>query len=104
MTRTKCRSGGQPLVLTCATLGYPVNAVGLRELRQRASELVRRVEAGDVVTVTVSGRAAAQLVPVTARQVWRSFDDIADLFAGPPDPAWEADRATMDDRLHEPSL
>lgn len=37
--------------------------VGLRELRQDASELVRRAQAGDEITITVSGRPSARLVP-----------------------------------------
>lgn len=37
---------------------------GLRELRQNASELVRRVEAGGEVTITVAGRPSARLVPI----------------------------------------
>lgn len=69
--------------------------VGLRELRQRASELVRRVENGETITVTVSGRRAARIVPAE-RNTWRRFDDVADLFAGPADPAWAADRDLLD--------
>lgn len=75
--------------------------IGLRELRQRASELVRRAEAGEDVTVTVSGRPAARLVPAAGRE-WRSFDEIQDIFAGPADPDWEADREALDTRLRDP--
>jgi len=38
--------------------------VGVRELRQRASELLRRVEAGETVEVTDHGRPVALLTPV----------------------------------------
>jgi prevent-host-death family protein len=72
--------------------------VGLRELRQRASDLVRRAEAGETIVVTVSGRPAARLVPAD-RTAWRRSEDVAELFAGPPDPTWEQDRALVD---HEP--
>jgi len=41
--------------------------VGLREMRQNASDLVRRAEAGEKVTITVAGRPAAVLGPVTPR-------------------------------------
>lgn len=78
-----------------------VTSVGLRELRQQASELVRRVEAGEEITITVSGRPSARLVPV-APGVWRVFDDVAELFTGPPDAAWAADRALVDDALRDP--
>jgi prevent-host-death family protein len=76
--------------------------IGLRELRQHASDIVRRVEAGDTVTVTVSGRPAAQIIPVD-RRTWRCWDDIAGLFS--PDRAaegWTADRDRLDDSPTDP--
>ena len=69
--------------------------VGLRELRQDASELVRRVQGGEEIDVTVSGRLAARLVPAAPKR-WQSWDDIADVFAGRPDPEWERDRDRID--------
>ncbi len=38
--------------------------VGVRELRQRASELLRRVEAGERIEVTDRGRPVAVLAPL----------------------------------------
>jgi prevent-host-death family protein len=38
--------------------------VGVRELRQRASELLRRVEAGETFEVTDRGRPVAVLAPL----------------------------------------
>lgn len=38
--------------------------MGIRELRQRASELIRLVEAGESVEVTDRGRPVAMLVPI----------------------------------------
>jgi prevent-host-death family protein len=38
--------------------------VGVRELRQRASELLRRVERGEVIEITDRGRPVAQLGPL----------------------------------------
>lgn len=38
-------------------------AVGIRELRQRASELLRRVERGETIEVTDRGRRVAILSP-----------------------------------------
>lgn len=78
-----------------------VASVGLRELRQQASELVRRVEAGEEVTITVAGRASARLVPVAPR-AWRRWSEVAELFAGPADPMWDSDRARVEDELHDP--
>jgi prevent-host-death family protein len=68
---------------------------GLRELRQQASELVRKAEAGETIIVTVSGREVAELGPVQ-RNRWRSATDIAAIFRGPSDPEWAADRDTLD--------
>jgi len=41
-----------------------VTSVGVRELRQRASELLRRVEAGESFEVTDRGRPVALLTPL----------------------------------------
>ena len=38
--------------------------IGVRELRQRASEWLRRVEAGETLEVSSRGRLVALLVPV----------------------------------------
>jgi prevent-host-death family protein len=78
-----------------------MSVVGLRELRQQASELLRRVEAGEEVTITVAGRPSARLVPVSPR-TWRRWNELAELFTGPPDAAWEQDRARIDEELQEP--
>jgi prevent-host-death family protein len=78
-----------------------VGEVGLREMRQNASELVRRAEAGEQVTITVAGRPAAVLGPVSPR-AWRRWDDIADIFTGPADPDWDGDRELVDDSLIDP--
>jgi prevent-host-death family protein len=69
--------------------------VGLRELRQDASELVRRVEAGEEIEITVAGRPAARLVPV-APQRWQPWTSVAGLFAGPADPDWDRDRDLLE--------
>ncbi len=38
--------------------------IGIRELRQRASEYLRRVQAGETVEVTDRGRPVARIVPI----------------------------------------
>ena len=75
--------------------------VGLRELRQDASELVRRVEAGEEIDITVAGRLAARLVPAAPKR-WQRWSDIASLFTGPPDPNWERDRDLIDQTVDGP--
>lgn len=79
-------------------MGTPV---GLRELRQDASELVRRVEAGEEIDITVAGRLAARLVPAAPRR-WQRWSDIANLFTGPRDPDWDRDRDLLDQTLDNP--
>ena len=75
--------------------------MGLRELRQEASELVRRVESGEEITITVAGRASARLVAATPQR-WRSFEEVAELFEGPADAEWEADRERIDQAVRDP--
>lgn len=41
-----------------------MSSVGIRELRQRASELLRRVAAGETIEVTDHGRPVALLAPL----------------------------------------
>ena len=47
----------------CATMCY-MQRVGIRDLRQNASAVLRRVAAGEVVEVTDRGRAVARIVPM----------------------------------------
>jgi prevent-host-death family protein len=72
-----------------------VGTIGVRELRQNASEILREVEAGTVTTVTVSGRPVARLVPVGSGH-WTSWDLVAPIFAIPGDPTLAADLKDFD--------
>lgn len=64
-------------------------SVGVRELRQRASELLRLVEQGETVQITDRGRPVAMLVPLpsgsplerlrAAGEVEEATGDIDDL-------------------------
>jgi prevent-host-death family protein len=78
-----------------------MSEVGLPELRQNASELIRRAQAGERVTTTVAGRPAAVLGPVSPR-AWRQWDDVASIFTRPVDASWEADRNLLDSSLPDP--
>lgn len=78
-----------------------MRTVGLRELRQDASELVRQVERGEVIEITVSGRPAARMVPAAPKR-WQRWDDIAHLFAGRPDPDWQRDVDLVDQSAVNP--
>lgn len=46
------------------------HSVPLRELRNRPSSLLRRVEAGERFVITVDRRPVAALVPLDARRTW----------------------------------
>ena len=75
--------------------------VGLREMRQSASELVRRAEAGELLTVTVAGRHAAILGPIQDRR-WRRWAEIAEVFRSPVDPGLAADLDRLDNEPRDP--
>ncbi len=44
--------------------------VSVRELRNRTADVLRRVEAGETVRITVDRRPVAELVPLPARATW----------------------------------
>ena len=75
--------------------------IGLREVRQNASELVRRAQAGERLTITVSGRPAASLGPVEVAS-WVTWDAVAEVFTGPGDQQWDTDRDRLDGSLRNP--
>jgi prevent-host-death family protein len=64
-------------------------SVGVRELRQRASELLRRVQAGETIEVTDRGRPVAVLAPLpdagplerlrSSGELMAASGDLADL-------------------------
>jgi prevent-host-death family protein len=66
-----------------------MRSIGIRELRQRASEYLRLVESGETLEVTDRGRPIALLVPVpvgdpleqleTVGRMTRAEGDILDL-------------------------
>ncbi len=78
-----------------------MKTVGLRELRQEASDLVRRVENGEEIEITVAGRPAARLVPAAPRR-WLQWADIAELFAGGVDTSWDVDRDLISQSVSNP--
>ncbi len=45
-----------------------MSSSGVRELRQRASELLRRVETGETIEITDRGRPVAVLAPLPKRR------------------------------------
>lgn len=68
-----------------------MTTVGVRDLRQNASEILRGVEEGETATVTVAGRPVAQIVPLRAQQ-WTTWERVATVFDSPTDSAWDEER------------
>jgi prevent-host-death family protein len=56
--------------------------VASRELRNDTRGLLRRVEAGEHVVITVDGRPVAVLGPVSGRPRWMSNVEFVRRFAG----------------------
>lgn len=77
-----------------------MKSIGVRELRQRASQYLKQIEAGTTLRVTAHGRPVALLVPVPRRgssvrqqlaDQGRLIPGVGDLLElGPPLPPAEA--------------
>jgi prevent-host-death family protein len=58
--------------------------VGIRELKQQTSELIRRVrEKGDEIQVTHHGKVVARIIPISSspaetQRAWDGLDRLAD--------------------------
>ena len=60
-----------------------MTSVGVRELRQRASELLRRVERGEVIEITDRGRPVAQLSPLPVGSPLEQLRAAGDIESAP---------------------
>jgi prevent-host-death family protein len=72
-----------------------------KELRNNVAEVLRRAEAGEEFTITVSGRPVAQLGPARNRQ-WVNTSSLRDLWALPVDPTFERDLEKFGGDLRDP--
>jgi prevent-host-death family protein len=74
-----------------------VSSVPSRELRNDTAGVLRRVEAGERVTITVNGRPVAEMVPVQrARRSWiRREELMSRLRRVQADPGLRDDLATL---------
>ena len=67
-----------------------------RDLRNGTSEMLRRAESGERLTVTVDGRPIAELDPLrTARQAPTEADPVSLFGTEPVDRGWQADLDEM---------
>jgi prevent-host-death family protein len=76
-------------------------SMGIRDLRQQASDLVRRASAGEEIIIAVSGYPTARLVPLEGRR-WRKGRDLAGLFSAPGDPTWQRENDGIDHAPRDP--
>lgn len=72
-----------------------------KELRNQVSEVLRRVEAGETLTVTVAGREVAEISPVRKRR-WVSGPALDRVWRGPTPRGLEDDIARMDAAVIDP--
>ena len=79
----------------------PMATIPQKELRNNVGEVLRRAEAGEEITITVSGRPVAQLGPARTRQ-WVSDSVLAELAKLPPDPTLEEELEAFGGDLTDP--
>jgi len=72
-----------------------------KELRNNVAEVLRRAEAGEEFTITVSGRPVAELGPARTRQ-WVDSASLHDLWTLPPDPTLMRDLERFGVDLQDP--
>lgn len=72
-----------------------------KELRNQVSEVLRRVEAGETLTITVAGREVAELSPVEKHR-WVSGPGLDRVWRGPTPEGLEDDLARMDASVVDP--
>jgi prevent-host-death family protein len=75
--------------------------IAQKELRNHVGEVLRRAEAGEEITITVSGRPVARLGPLRARQ-WVPSAQLADLWSLPPDRTLDRDLQALGGELTDP--
>ena len=76
--------------------------VGIRELKNQTSELIRRVEAGEAIAVTNHGRVVARIVPaaVTPEEIAQSLAILDELDAQDSVEEW-SETATLEAVMDE---
>jgi prevent-host-death family protein len=72
-----------------------------KELRNHVGEVLRRAEAGEEITITVSGRPVAQLSPARTRQ-WVPAAHLEELWSAPADRTLEKDLERLGGELMDP--
>ena len=75
-----------------------------RELRNKTAELLRRVERGEQLRITVHGHPVADLVPVNRAERFVLFEELTRDLSGllPPDDRLERDLRELDEEPRDP--
>ncbi|MDQ3725460.1 MAG: type II toxin-antitoxin system prevent-host-death family antitoxin [Actinomycetota bacterium] len=72
-----------------------------KQLRNEIGDVLRRAEAGEVFTITVSGRPVAELGPINPRR-WVPSERLEALAKMPVDPTLAKDLEDFDIELRNP--
>jgi prevent-host-death family protein len=80
-----------------------MTSAGVRELRQRASELLRLVERGETIEITDRGRPVALLSPLPAGSPIERLREAGEVDAATEDPADLPDPVVLDRGVDLPS-
>jgi prevent-host-death family protein len=78
-----------------------MDSIPQKQLRNEIGEVLRRVEAGEALTVTVAGRPVAELRPAQRRR-WVSGAPLVAIWRGPAPSALHDDLARLDAGLVDP--
>lgn len=78
-----------------------MESIPQKMLRNQVGEVLRRVEAGESVTVTVAGRPVAELSPA-ARRRWVTADALAAVWRGPAPRGLDQDLGLLKADLVDP--
>jgi prevent-host-death family protein len=74
-----------------------MRSIPQRELRNDIARVLREVEAGETIEVTVDGRPVAKLVPIEGRRTWVPWEEVEKIIREAPlDPGFAKD---IDDAL-----
>lgn len=79
------------------------SSVGIRELRQQASELLRRVEAGETIEITDRGRPVAVLAPLVKEDGLSRLRTIGDVIDAELDIAELPEPVLLSPGVEQPS-
>lgn len=78
-----------------------MESISQKQLRNEIGQVLRRVEAGETLTVTVAGRPVAELGPATRRR-WVGGSALAGVWQGPAPHGLDDDLARLDTGLVDP--